>query len=299
MRHILWAAVIWMILTVPVSAETAAKSATSTKAPFSRIISLYGAHTENLFSLGLDKEIIGVSPNDSWPPQAADKPKFSYHDDAEKFMAARPDLVLIRPMIARVYQPFVRKLEQAGITVISIQPVGMADMYPYWRELGKLTGRDAEAEAMIRNFEEGVQQVTDRIRQIAPEKRKRVYFEAIHSKMKTFSKDSTAMFALTTAGGINIAEDADQMRRTNIAAFGKERILAKAGEIDVYLAQQGPMNPVSLEMIKNEPGFQAIRAVQENQVRLIDEMLVSRPTLRLLDGIRQVADILYPEAVSQ
>ena len=29
--------------------------------PFKRVISLYGAHTENLFSLGLKKEIIGSS----------------------------------------------------------------------------------------------------------------------------------------------------------------------------------------------------------------------------------------------
>ena len=34
--------------------------------PFSRIISLYGAHTENLFSLGLDEEIIGVSRSDDF-----------------------------------------------------------------------------------------------------------------------------------------------------------------------------------------------------------------------------------------
>jgi len=38
------------------------------KEPFKRIISLYGAHTENLFSLGLDLEIIGVSENEAYPP---------------------------------------------------------------------------------------------------------------------------------------------------------------------------------------------------------------------------------------
>lgn len=73
----------------------------STERPFKRIISLYGAHTENLFSLGLDKEIVGVSVNENHPPCVLTKSVFSYHDDAEKFIAARPDLVLIRPMIAR------------------------------------------------------------------------------------------------------------------------------------------------------------------------------------------------------
>ncbi len=52
-----------------------------TQTPFTRIISLYGAHTRNLKSLGLDNEIIGVCPNDS----ADGKPMFSYHDGLEKF----------------------------------------------------------------------------------------------------------------------------------------------------------------------------------------------------------------------
>ncbi len=37
--------------------------------PFKRIISLYGAHTENLFNLGLDHEIIGVSRHETYPPR--------------------------------------------------------------------------------------------------------------------------------------------------------------------------------------------------------------------------------------
>ncbi len=290
-----------LIFAMLFSAEVRAKTITdlsgreiAVEKPFVRIISLYGAHTENLFSLGLDKEIIGVSANESFPPEALTRPVFSYHDDAEKFMAAKPDLVLTRPMIDRAYKPFVEKLEQAGITVISLQPVGAEDMYAYWRDLGILAGREAASEEMIARFQKAVQEAEQRVRNIVPEKRRRVYFEAIHSKMKTFSKDSMSMFVLRTAGGINIAEDASQMRQTNIAAYGKERILAKAGEIDVFLAQQGTMNPVSVEIIVNEPGFQAIKAVKNGEVHLIDELLVSRPTLRLIDGIRQISQILYP-----
>ncbi|MDM8539248.1 ABC transporter substrate-binding protein [Desulfobacterales bacterium HSG17] len=265
--------------------------------PFKRIISLYGAHTENLFSLGLDKEIIGVSKNESYPPKALTKQVFSYHDDAEKFMAAKPDLILVRPMIARVYQPFVKKLEQAGIIVVSLQPVGVEDMYRYWQDLGILTGREQAAESMIQRFQDAVLKVKEHVRLIPYEQRKKVYFEAIHQKMKTFSKDSMAMFALLTAGGINIAEHASQMRQTNIAAFGKERILAKANEIDIFLAQQGTMNPVSVEIIKNETGFHALRAVRNNQVYMIDELIVSRPTMRLLQGIRRIGRVLNPEII--
>jgi iron complex transport system substrate-binding protein len=84
------------------------------------------------------------------------------------------------------------------------------------------------------------------------------------------------------------------VRGTNIAAYGKERILSRASEIDVFLAQAGTMNPASVTMIRSESGFQAIRAVKNNQIYLVDERLVSRPTLRLLEGIFEIGKILYP-----
>ena len=261
--------------------------------PYDRIISLYGAHTENLFALGLDREIVGVSRNEDYPPQALDRPVFSYHEDPEKFLAAHPDLVLIRPMIARGYPQFVSRLEKSGITVISLQPGTVDEMYTYWEILGLLTGRQDRALKMIANFKKAVLEFNTLTAAINA--RKIVYFEAIHSKMKTFSPDSMAIFALETAGGINIAADAIPVRKTNIAYYGKERILSRAREIDVYLAQSGTMNQTSLAAIKNEPGYQVIKAIQNNQIYIVDERRVSRPTYRLLDGISDIGKVLYPD----
>ncbi|MCF6290890.1 MAG: ABC transporter substrate-binding protein [Desulfobacterales bacterium] len=263
--------------------------------PFTRIISLYGAHTENLFSLGLDAEIIGVTRSDDFPAQALDKPRFSYREDAEKFIAARPDLVLVRPMISRGYPQLLVKLKQAGITVVSLQPTNIKDAFVYWGKLGLLTGRQQRAAAMVRDFRAGLAEIRKKLSVIAEPDRKTVYFEAIHSKMKTFSPSSMTIFALTAAGGRNVAVDADQVRNTNIAAYGKERILSHAHGIDVFLAQQGVMNKITRRMIIKEPGFSVIKAVRENEVYLIDEKLVSRPTMRLLKGIRLIGGILYPE----
>ena len=120
-----------------------------------------------------------------------------------------------------------------------------------------------------------------------------VYFEAIHSKMKTFSPSSIAIFCLEKAGGVNIASDAKPRFNSNIASYGKERILAHAGNIDVFLAQKGRMNPVDIEMITSESGFRAIKAVQEKKMYLIDESLVSRPTPHLIKGISTIQQYLY------
>ena len=260
---------------------------------FKRIISLYGAHTENLFSLGLDDEIIGVTSHEVYPARAMQKPVYSYHDDPEKFLAAKPDLVLIRPMIDRGYPQFVRRLAKSGIAVVSLQPGTIDELYSYWEILGVLTGRRQRALQLIKQFRNASQHLL--MLTAAIDVRKRVYFEAIHNRMKTFSPDSMAIFTLQTAGGINVAADAQPVRKTNIAFYGKERILARAAEIDVYLAQYGAMNAPSIRMIKEEPGFRAIKAIQDNEIYIIDEHIVSRPTMRLLDGIFEIGQILYPD----
>ena len=260
--------------------------------PFSRIISLYGAHTENLFYLGLTKEIIGVSVNDRFPPQVNSKQRFSFHDDPEKFLAARPDLVLIRPMIDNGYPDFVRQLERFNITVVSLQPSDVNEMFAYWMALGQLTGKTVAAEALVADFQKKTRKIISRLPPVAA--RKKVYFEAIHARMKTFTHGSMAIYALETAGGINVAADAPSSRNTNIANYSKEKILAKAQDIDVFLAQKGIMNPVSIEQIVTEPGFHIVKAVADDQVYLVDENIVSRPVPRLLQGIVAIGDLLYP-----
>lgn len=261
--------------------------------PFKRIISLYGAHTENLYSLGLDKEIIGVTPHEVYPPSALQKPVYSYHDDPEKFLAARPDLVLIRPMVDRGYPQFVKRLEKSGITVVSLQPATIDELYLYWKILGILTGRQQRALNLIDRFRSAAGRL--QMLTLTIETKKKVYFEAIHNRMKTFAPDSMAMFTLETAGGVNVAQDASPVRKTNIAFYGKERILSHAAEIDVYLAQYGAMNAPTVGLIKKEPGFHAIKAIKNNEIYIIDERIVSRPTVRLLDGILEIGKILYPQ----
>ena len=311
LRTIYWVLIQVLIITAPGMATAAADTAAGQSGirspniiidqsgrqlvieqPFKRVISLYGAHTENLFSLGLDHEIIGVSRHDDYPPQALAKPVFSYHDDPEKFMAAGPDLVLIRPMIDRGYPQFIAMLEKMGITVVSLQPRTIDEMSTYLSILGILTGQRDRAQQLISQFNKSIDGFKNLTRSRID--RKRVYFEAIHSKMKTFAPDSMAMFALESAGGINIAADADPVRNTNIAYYGKERILSRATEIDVYLAQYGSMNRPTVALIKQEPGFSIIKAVAMDQIYIVDEKIVSRPTMRLLEGIYVIGKYLYP-----
>ncbi|MCW5211387.1 ABC transporter substrate-binding protein [Desulfobulbus sp. TB] len=263
---------------------------------YQRIISLYGAHTRNLIDMGAGAQIVAIGRSDK---QLPDLPQLSFRDDPERLLALKPDLVLIRPMLSRAYPQIIERLEENRVAVVSLQPTSMNEMFRYWENLGVLSGHQREASQMIARFGTGLVAVNRQVERIPATQKKRVYFESIHKRMKTFAPESMAMFVLETAGGINVAKDAVQVRKSNIAAYGKERILSKAKKIDIFLAQEGRMNKVTTEMIRNEPGFQVIKAVQDNQIFLVDEKLVSRPTLGLLEGIGRIFEILYGEKKGQ
>ena len=104
------------------------------------------------------------------------------------------------------------------------------------------------------------------------------------------------LFVLKMAGGNNVAEDARPRHGTNIASYGLERILSKSAQIDVYLAQYGVMNEVEIKTIANGPAASRIKAVRDRRIFLVDEKLVSRPTMRLLTGINTVHGLLHETA---
>ncbi|MGL1861827.1 MAG: ABC transporter substrate-binding protein [Pseudodesulfovibrio sp.] len=285
------------LFATPAMAEQIADDAGTTfffKKPFTRIISLYAAHTENLFNLGLEDQIIGVTNNEDYPSYALSKPKFSTKDSVEKFLAAKPDLILIRPMQDRGYSALWNALEKHGIRVLALQPNSIDEMYTYWRKLGRLTGKETNAERMVGDFKEGLEIVSQRLERIPNSQRPGVFFESIHSKFATFSPGSMPIFVLEMAGGINVAKDARPRHGTNIAYYGLERLLGKAPKIDIYLAQLGTMNQVEIRQIMNGPAASRIKAVRDRNVFLVDEHLVSRPTMRLLKGIDTVHMLLHP-----
>ena len=82
----------------------------------------------------------------------------------------------------------------------------------------------------------------------------------------------------------------------SIAPFGIERILEKADEIDVFVSQRGVMNGGgNYHSIVIRPGFDTLKAVQEERVYTINQKLISSPTFRFVKGINELRRIFYPE----
>lgn len=264
-------------------------------APAARIVSLYSAHTENLFALGLAEHIVGVGTNDDFPPEAAQKPRFDYRSDPENILAVSPDLVVIRPFIARAHPQFVEILERAGVPVAALYPETFDDFNEYIGKLAQLTGAEAQADTQLKVFHASISAIQAKAEAISP--KLRVFFEASQDGYKTVTPDSLPARAIAFAGGVNIAQNAAPVKPgSSIAAYGVETLLQQAETIDAYVVQSGAMNPInSIDNVAKRPGFEAIKAIRDGNVFIISEKLISSPTFRYAQGVRELQMMLYPK----
>lgn len=207
--------------------------------PHTRIISLYGAHTDVLMNIGAEKNLVGVDKS------SADLgiEVFSYKDSVEKFISAKPDLILIRPMIRDRFSGLIRSLKNANLTVVTIKPTKFEELDNYWLILGKLSGREKEAIQYTDNFHMNLTKLKKKADSIPIKERKTVFFEARHKTNQTTSLDGIPAYILKVLDINNIAYDATPTKKgSSVADFPKELLLARGEKIDVYLAQYGAMN---------------------------------------------------------
>ncbi|MHC6204456.1 ABC transporter substrate-binding protein [Breznakiellaceae bacterium SP9] len=263
--------------------------------PRQRIISLYSAHTENLFTIGAGEALIGGHTTCTEPREARKYAVYDYNGDAEYIIAAEPDCVLIRPFIRRRNGPYIAELEKVGIPVVSLYAEVLDDFDDYIRKLALLTGAQTEAEVQLERFHQELDHVQNTTAGIS--NKQRVFFESTESEIRTAAQGSFPAVAIELAGGLNIAAGSAPLTRgSSIAPYGAEKLLSHAAEIDAYIIQRGAMNSNMGAVIAARPGYHTIKAIQNNRVYYIEEKLISSPTFRYLTGVQDIARFLYPNA---
>jgi len=267
--------------------------------PCTRVISLYSAHTENLFYLGAGDKIIGNYKTGIYPAAASEIETFDYNSDPEKVIAAEPDCVIIRPFITEKAPDFVEAIKSAGIPVVSLYPESKDDFESYITRLAMIVGAEDQAEEQLALLNSEISEIEDTVSAIPEDEKQTIFFEATEENVRTVTADSMAGQAIESAGGINIAADAEAIiDGSSIAVFGEEAVLEQADNIDVYVSQSGSMNGGGdVESIEARAGFDTIKAVKDGRVYTIDEKLISSPTFRQYKGVRELARFLYPDVM--
>jgi len=252
-----------------------------------RIISLSPANTEILYALGLGDRVVGVTEFCNYPPEATEKPKVGGFSDVsmEKLVELQPDLVLAASIHMSQVMP---ELEKLGIPVLIVDAHDFPGVLESIRLVGKATGTEKEAEALVAQMQERADKVAQAVKD---RPRPRVYWE-LDPTLWTAGPGSFVQDLIERAGGENIAANAE-MAWVQLSA---EAVIAADPEV-IFLADH-PWGE-SAETVKARAGWEKISAVVHGRiVELTQEQgdIVSRPGPRVIDALEMIARALHPDA---
>lgn len=252
-----------------------------------RIISLAPSNTEILFTLGLEDRIVGVTDFCDYPEAAKSKEKIGGFSEPniEKIISLQPDLILATSM----HQKPVEELEKLNVPSVVLDPKDFEDVFTSIEIIGKATGQDDKAAAIVGDLKARVKDVDDKVIKLTEDERPKVYYEIWPSPITTAGPGTFVNDIIQRAGGENIAKDAKKA----YPQYSQEMIVAKNPDIIIF-SHHGSSNQ-SAEDILNRQGWESIEAIKNNKVFYVEENLVQRATPRLVDGLEQLARMMHPE----
>ena len=254
-----------------------------------RLISLAPSNTEILFALGLGDRVVGVTDFCDYPEEAQAIEKVGgMEHNLEKIVALDPDLIVaIGGSPAQVEKA--TEMEKLGLTVLVLDPGDIEGIMANVELVGKATGAEKEASQLAAQMRKRFDDITTKAKEAGS--RPTVFFELVAtdpSKPYTPGPGSFIDALISLAGGSNIGASA----KMQWAQLSTEEIIAQDPELIIL----GDVNyGVTVEMVKERPGWSVIAAVKNGAIYPIDDILISRPGPRIIDGLEDLARIIHPE----
>jgi iron complex transport system substrate-binding protein len=248
-----------------------------------RIASLSPAATEVLYAVGAGPQVVATDLQSDYPPEAASTTKLdAFQPNLEAIAAVEADLIVI----ANNQDDVVQALDRLGKTVLFLKVPDTIDGVIWQVQLlASATGHAEEGERLAGEMEGRIEAVTSKLTDV--EQGPRVYHE-LDNTFFTVAPNSFVGDFYNLLKAQNIAEGA----ATAYPQLTQEEILDRDPEV-IILADADAGE--SAQTVKARPGWDAISAVRNDRIYVIDPDIVSRPGPRLVDGLEQLARFLYPE----
>lgn len=291
-----------------------------------RIVSLLPSATEIAFSLGLGDDVVGVSHECDFPPEARTRATVVhcaiplddlapaeidsavstqlqvgdsiYTIDTELLRALEPDLILAQDL-CEVCAPSgnetgraIAALERTP-TVLTLAPRTLREIQENIRQLGEATGRLEVARTLIEAQRERLARLADEL-QGAP--RRRVFFLEWIDPM--FCGGHWVGEMIERAGG----HDALARRGGDSVRVSWDQVGTWAPEVLIVAPCGAHLESAALQAreLLTETRWSEIPAVQAGEVYAVDaSSYFARPGPRVFDGIEILAHLLHPDRVAE
>lgn len=253
-----------------------------------RVVSLSPGTTEIVFALGLGQALVGATNYCDYPAEALDIPRVGGFSDpsVEVVASLEPDLVIATSM----HEEPVKQLEELGIPVVVVFPTDIQGVMDSIEMVGEAMGARNQALALLDDLQMRIDTISDVLSARASDDRPLVYYEVFSDPLMSAGPNTLIHEIIESAGGINLARDAE----TDYPQFSAEIIVERNPDIIIYPAYHGT-DALTEEDLLSRAGWQEIKALKNKRYYSIDANTISRPGPRVVDALEDLARIFHPE----
>lgn len=240
-----------------------------------RILAMTPHACEMLHAIGAASQVVGAVSYCDYPAEAKKHPRVGSYEriNVEASLRLKPDVAIVmgRNVIG------VERLQQMGVDIVVSNPDSFESMFHDIQKLGELTGHVQQAETLVQQLQERLQQV----RLASGPAAAPVFFELWPDPLLTAGGPSFITDVVREAGGRNVFSEIEM----ETAHVNIEAVIRARPEVIVI--------PEEKRDIAERYKFWE-RWLGKGNIRfvVIDPDLLHRPGPRLLDGVEQLQQAL-------
>ncbi len=294
-----------------------------------RICSLLPSSTEIIFALGLEENLVGVTHECNYPPQARDKPvvvnsilknkgklssaridelvtrsrsegKSVYLIDSELLREIRPELIITQGLcdVCAVSENEVMEVCEVlenGPEIVSLEPNSIKDIMDSILLVGEVTGTERRASEIV----EGLMKRIETVEKKLSGERHRPHIFCLEWLDPPYAAGHWVPEMVKIAGGepllSKVQEPSFKTTWDEILESSPDYLIIMPCGFDIEK---------TLDSIEEVTGkvrqWHALRAVKKGHCYIVDaNSYFSRPSPRVVSGIELLAGIIHPEIFTQ
>lgn len=248
-----------------------------------RIISLGSTLTEELYLLGVEDKVVGVTTYCQRPPQAKRKEKIGTIKEVnlEKIISLSPDLILATSLTNPKTK---EKLKNLGIKVVEFSYArNFAQICDEFLQLARLVNQEEEAKRIIQQARNKVDTIKKSVQGLSHPK---VFVQIGARPLFTANQDSFINDFIEFAGGTNIAST------SKTGLYSREKVIEDNPDV-IIIATMGIAGEREKAVWSR---YKTINATRNNRIYIVDSYKLCSPTpVTFVETLENIVETLHPE----
>jgi iron complex transport system substrate-binding protein len=233
-------------------------------------VSLIPSATELIYEVGAGNSLVGVTVNDTYPPQVQRLPKVGDQSiDPEKLLSLQPDLVVLDTE----FNADLQKYRRLGLPVLALESKRLSDVAANLRLLGHRLGQTEAGETAASRFEKALAELPRLALQ------EQVFIEIWGAPLMTVGSDSLPDDLLGQIGLSNAYAD-----QKGYFQVDPEDVVSRRPGIIILPSAKSSDSSTAAKLLA--------RAGVQVRVLVLDGDLFTNPSPRVLKGLEQIVDEL-------